>query len=93
MDGPRHAAPTGAMEMAPQAPEKIVFGDGNGAIRGRRTSNEGTTGIEATMRQVLAPNALKSRGRCQNCTAIHGALRRAELRSEAAVGSQGEIAP
>jgi hypothetical protein len=30
MDRPRHAA-AGAMEMAPQALEKIVFGDGNGA--------------------------------------------------------------
>jgi hypothetical protein len=56
------------MEMAPQAPEKIVFGDGNGAIRGRRTLNEGTMGIEAAKGQVLAPNALKKLARGQSCT-------------------------
>jgi len=56
------------MEMAPQALGKIESGDGNGAIRGRRTFNEGTTGIEATKGQVLAPNALKKLARGQSCT-------------------------
>jgi hypothetical protein len=30
---PHSAAAAGAMEMTPQAHEKMVFGDGNGAIR------------------------------------------------------------
>ena len=35
-----------AMEVAPQALGNISFGDGNGAVGGRRTSNEGTTGLK-----------------------------------------------
>ena len=44
MDGPRLAEASGAMKMALQAPENIDSRDGNGAIRGRRTSTKGLRG-------------------------------------------------